>query len=318
MATGVETVPLIPRRRLVGSAFGGFTSIRRGEGTDIASSRPYEPGDHFRTIDWKASARLSAAHGSDEFIVRERLSEEMSRVVLVVDRSPEMALYPRELPWLHKPAAVAAAVELIVASAVNQRALVGYVDLARREGESDEYTPFWQPPRPAAGAWQGDLGERMLGFLQTGWDAPSENVALALEFLITVRSSIPIGAFVFVVSDFTAPVASDVWLRALEQGWDLVPVIVQDPVWEQSFPRIDGVLTAVTDPGTGRIHRVRLSSDEVEARRRANEERLASLTTDFGGLGFDSILVDRDDRDSVHETFMDWSENRILLRGSRW
>ena len=318
MATGVDTVPLIPRRRLVGSAFGGFTSIRRGEGTDIASSRPYEPGDHFRTIDWKASARLSAAHGSDEFIVRERHSEEMARVVIVVDRSPEMALYPRELPWLHKPSAVAAALELIVASALNQRALVGYVDLARRDGVSDEYTPFWQPPRAAAGAWQGDLGERMLGYLETGWDAAPENVALALEFLITVRSAIPLGAFVFVVSDFTAPVATDVWLRALEQGWDLVPVIVQDPVWEQSFPGIDGVLTAVTDPGSGRVRRVRLSSDEVDERRRANEERLASLTTDFGGLGFDSILVDQDDPGAVHETFMDWSEGRILLRGSRW
>jgi hypothetical protein len=242
----------------------------------------------------------------------------MARVVLVVDRSPEMALYPRELPWLHKPSAVAAALELIVASALNQRALVGYVDLAQREGVSDEYTPFWQPPRPGVGAWQGDLGERMLGYLENAWDAPPENVSLSLEFLITVRSSIPLGAFVFVVSDFTTPLSADVWLRALEQGWDLVPVIVQDPVWEQSFPQINGVLTAVADPGNGRIRRVRLSGDEVEERRRANEQRLASLTTDFAGLGFDSVLVDREDRDGVHETFMEWAENRVLLRGRSW
>ena len=147
LAEGVETVPLLPRRRLLGSTFGGFSSIRRGEGTDIASSRPYEPGDHFRTIDWKSSARLSAAHGSDEFIVRERYSEEMSRVVIVVDRRPGMALYPRDLPWLHKPAAVAAAADLITASALNQRGLVGYIDGASHGRDPAEVGPFWQSPR---------------------------------------------------------------------------------------------------------------------------------------------------------------------------
>src|SRR5439155_12397855 len=79
VADTVETVPLYPRRRVVGSPLGGSTSLRRGEGSDIASSRPYQPGDHFRTIDWKASARLSSARGSDEFIVRERYAEQMPR-----------------------------------------------------------------------------------------------------------------------------------------------------------------------------------------------------------------------------------------------
>ena len=161
LAEGVETVPLLPRRRLLGSTFGGFSSIRRGEGTDIASSRPYEPGDHFRTIDWKSSARLSAAHGSDEFIVRERYSEEMSRVVIVVDRRPGMALYPRDLPWLHKPAAVAAAADLITASALNQRGLVGYIDGASHGRDPAEVGPFWQAPRSQSGAWSRDLRDQI-------------------------------------------------------------------------------------------------------------------------------------------------------------
>src|SRR2546423_14658829 len=105
--------------------FGGYTSVRRGEGSDIASSRPYQPGDHFHTIDWKSSARLSSARGSDEFIVRERFSEEMPRAVVVADRRPEMALYPDDLPWLSKPAAVSAAAALIVATPLNQRGLGG-------------------------------------------------------------------------------------------------------------------------------------------------------------------------------------------------
>ncbi len=154
---GAETIPLHPRRRLAGSPFGGFSSVRRGAGSDIASSRPYQPGDHIHTIDWKSSARLSSAHGAAEFIVRERHSEEMPRVVVVVDRRPNMALYPSELPWLDKPGAVASSVALIVASALNQRGLVGYLDLGSHADEGGEAgTPFWSAPR--ATAWQVDLG----------------------------------------------------------------------------------------------------------------------------------------------------------------
>ena len=66
-------------------------------------------------------------------------------VVLVVDRRPAMSLYPRELPWLHKPAAVAAAGRMIVDSALAASGLPGYLDVAdpraprwlRRSGEQN-------------------------------------------------------------------------------------------------------------------------------------------------------------------------------------
>jgi uncharacterized protein (DUF58 family) len=161
LASGAETIPLHPRRRLIGSPFGGFTSLRRGGGTDIASSRPYEPGDHVSEIDWKASARLSAAHGWDEFIVRQQHAEEMSRVVIVADRRPSMALYPTDLPWLNKPTAVTLAADLFVASALNQRGLVGYLDFASHADGHEAGSAFWQRPRAQLGAWQGDLRERV-------------------------------------------------------------------------------------------------------------------------------------------------------------
>jgi hypothetical protein len=318
LGADVETVPLLPRRRLVGSTFGGFTSIRRGEGTDVASSRPYEPGDHFRTIDWKGSARLSAAHGSDEFIVRERHSEEMSRVVVVVDRRPSMALYPRDLPWLHKPVAVAAAVDVIVASALNQRGLVGYVDGASHGEERSSADPFWQRPAAPSGVWGGDLRERFAAFLDGPFDASPDTIERALEFLSSVRSAIPLGSFVFVISDFTAPIDPPTWVKAIEHGWDVIPVIVQDRTWEQSFPEISGVLTTVAEPGTGKLRRVRLDREEIAERRRANEARLATLRGGFAGFGFDAVLVEEDRPEAVRAAFLDWSEARLMLRGRHW
>jgi uncharacterized protein (DUF58 family) len=92
--------PLIPRFRLVGVAFGGIHSARRGLGSDVAGSRPYTTGDDVDAIDWNASAKLSLARDSDEFIVRERFADEAPRVVALCDRRPAMALYPPGLPWL--------------------------------------------------------------------------------------------------------------------------------------------------------------------------------------------------------------------------
>ena len=67
--------PLVPRRRVIGLAFGGVRSARRGIGSDVASTRPYQPGDDLAWMDWAASAKLSAARGEDEFIVRERFAD---------------------------------------------------------------------------------------------------------------------------------------------------------------------------------------------------------------------------------------------------
>src|SRR5690348_13730467 len=159
-----EAIPLHPRRRLMGTAPGGWASVRRGGRADIASSRPYRPGDPIRTIDWKASARLSSARNDDEFIVRERFADEMPAVVLIVDRRPAMALYPPELPWLSKPKAVLAASRILVASAIVQRSLVGYLDLASGSA-------LWEPPRAQVDPWTSDLQERLTAHDDRPFDA---------------------------------------------------------------------------------------------------------------------------------------------------
>jgi uncharacterized protein (DUF58 family) len=299
-----EAIPLYPRRRLLGSAYGIATSVRRGGRADIASSRPYRPGDHFRTIDWKSSARLSSARQSDEFVVRERFADEMPAVVIVADRRPEMALYPSDLPWLEKPAALRATARTLVASALNQRALVAYLDDTR-----------WEPPNAQASAWSGGLQDRLETFFHDGFDAPQDTVERSLEFLVTQRSSLPIGSFVFVLSDFVAPVRPEAWAHAVDHGWDVVPVIIQDPLWEQSFPQIDGVLISLDDARGNAPRRVRLGADEVAERRAENESRLMEIREHFIRLDLDPVVVSVDDEDGVHATLLEWTQARLSARG---
>src|SRR4029079_4647661 len=118
--------PLIPRRRVIGLAFGGVRSARRGVGSDVASAREYRPGDYVAWMDWAASAKLSAARGEDKFIVRERFADEAPRVVVLCDRRPSMSIRASALRPLDKQHALHSTLELIAQSAVAARSLTGY------------------------------------------------------------------------------------------------------------------------------------------------------------------------------------------------
>ena len=301
------TFPLVPRGRIVGLAFGAMCSVRRGTGSDVAGSRTYTPGDDVKAIDWGASARLSSARARDEFVVRELYAEEAPRVVVICDRRPEMRLYPQRLPWLRKPAAQRAALELIRASAIDAHGFVGYLDFGDGAGE-----PFWLPPQTQS-LWEYEEREEETA----KFAAPRDNLSDALEFLLAHPRSVPAGTFVFVLSDFLVSPRVDTWVRALEQRWDLVPVVIQDPVWEQSFPAVERVGLPVASVD-GTVDEVWLRGREVAARRRANDRRWAELMATFAQLDVEPVVVRSDDPRDILRPFLDWAEMRQAAQGPAW
>jgi uncharacterized protein (DUF58 family) len=285
--------PLLSRRRGTGLIGGTRRSVHRGGGFEIASARPYRRGDSVRAIDWKASARMSSARLSDEFIVREHFAEDHPRVVLVVDRRPSMSLYPAELPWLNKPAAVAVAGRMIVESALAAQGYPGYLDLA------DAPAPRWIPPnrRENAGVIRDDELAR------SGYAAAEDNLVTAIRHLERSRSDVPPGSFVFVLSDFLVPPPRAIWRVAGSLGWDVVPVLLQDPTWEQSFPDVAGLMLPLPQP-------LRLTRRDVKERRAANEQRLAELLETFAELEIDPVVLSSADPLDVFDAFMRWHERR--------
>jgi uncharacterized protein (DUF58 family) len=267
----------------------------------VIGSRPYRPGDPISAIDWGATARLSAATGRDEFVVRERLADDAPRVALVLDRRPAMSLYAPPLPWLSKPKVVHEAVAAVVASALAARADLASLDFAGGDA-------YWLPP---AHRDRTELIEARLGVPPT---APENTLERSLTFLGGHRTDLPGGSFVFVFSDFLAPPAAELWLQANDRGWDIVPVVIQDPVWEQSFPELPGVVLPLADPAGGRRLEVRLTRHEVRALRTRNEERLATLLESFSAAGVDPVLLDSSDGSTVERRFLAWAERRLALR----
>jgi uncharacterized protein (DUF58 family) len=307
-ATGreVEPVfPLVPTRRGRRLDVSGRTSRRRGSGGEVAGSRPYRRGDAVRLVDWHASARLSTARAADEFVVRERYSEDVVRVLLVVDRAPTMRLFPAGLPWLHKPDAVRVAARLILASAGAAQALAGYA-------ETGAGAPWIRRPGRDR-ALRREVEARLAA--DAGPPPPRALDALLLQ-LTRSTADVPPGTFVFLVSDWLTAPDPGLLRTAVGLGWDLVPVIVQDATWERSFPDVSGATLPLADPVTGDVRLVRLRRSEARARREANEDRARALRDTFLGLGLDHVVLATAERGEAHAAFLAWARSRLALTRS--
>ncbi len=301
MSARKRAFPLVPRRRLQGTPFGERRSARRGRGSDVAGTRPYVPGDPVSTIDWFASARLSSARGGDEFVVRETYAEEAPRVLIVVDRRPSMALYGPDFPWLSKPDAIRAAADAIARAASAARAELGYADTV---GERTRvYSPGAISPRRVL--------ERMRN---APFDAPSGSLQHALAALLNRRAELPQGSFVFIVSDFLDEVDQGLWARMASSLWDVVPVVVQDPTWEQSFPDVHNVLVPFAAADGEAPTLIRLGPTATAARRRANEARIERLLRTFRVHTFDPVVLDSSQQAAVDSAFLRWAERRQRRR----
>jgi uncharacterized protein (DUF58 family) len=279
-------------------------SARRGMGSDVAGSRPYRPGDDVDAIDWAASARLSIARGTDEFVVREHYAEEAPRVVVFCDRRPAMAATRPPLPWLDKARVLEVAAKLVSDSAVAARSFIGYLDL----GAAGD--PLWRPPRT-----QRDLGRLPE---DRPFAAPADNLARGLQHLLRQRRAVPSGSFVFLLSDFLVPPPRSTWMAVVERRWDVVPVVIQDPLWDSSFPDVAGVVVPFADPETGTVVRVRLSAREAAEFRAANEARRAGLRDTFRSLGLEAVELSSARPQAVLAAFLAWADRRLYVRGRKW
>jgi uncharacterized protein (DUF58 family) len=257
-----------------------------------------------RGIDWAASARLSAARSEDAFIVRERFADESPRVVIVADRRPAMALCPPGLPWLDKAATLRNASLLIATSTARARGAIGSLDY----GDGADTEPAWLSPRPS-GQWR--VEERAASGAFAG---PADAIERSLTYLGRLRSSLPVGSFVFVLSDFLADTGLEAWLEAIGHRWDIVPVVIQDPVWESSFPEIGGVVVTFVDAASGELRRVRMRRGEARRLRAAHEARHEALVHGFIDLGLEPVVLTSADPETILAGFLAWADARLLDR----
>jgi hypothetical protein len=123
---------------------------------------------------------------------------------------------------------------------------------------------------------------------------------------------------VFVLSDFLMELPDAVWISALERRWDIVPVVIQDPVWERSFPDVGGISVPFYDETSGRFVPVRLTQREALRQRVEHEARANELLARLRSLDLGPVLVTTSDRGDIFQAFLEWADERIVSRGHWW
>ena len=94
-------------------------------------------------------------------------------------------------------------------------------------------------------------------------------------------------------------------------------MVVEDPTWEQSFPRVGGIVLRVAGADRRDEEDVWIRRRDAERLAVAHEQRLRSTLAELRQLGLDPVVVGTSDEAAVEELFHDWAERRRALRRRR-
>lgn len=243
---------------------GLYVSPFKGRGMEFDETRPYQPGDDIRSLDWKVTARTGRAH-------TKLFREERERPVLVwVDLRQTMFFATRGV--FKSVMAAKAAALLAWSTAAHSDRLGGLIF-------SDE-THQELPPR------SGKSG--VLRFIQTlshhpAWDQSSKLASAharadtVQHAVIRLRNVVRPGSLVFLLSDFRHLTAqAESHLSQIARHNDVVLIYISDPLESRLPPAgryrfSDGANTLSIDTGDKGIQ------EHYQQRRQAHFERLERL-----------------------------------------
>lgn len=265
----LRTLELTISGRLDGVLHGNHQGLTPGHGSEPGESRPYQPGDDVRRIDWNVTAR------TNETYIREQIADHDLTAWVVVDTSATMQF--GTVPNDKAQTAMATAATIGFLTARNQNR-VGAVLVAGpnihvvppRSGKNQvrAILATLAAPPPSEGAGRADL-------------------AGALDRVGALAKR---RGFVAVISDFAGTGWADA-LGRLGVRHDLLTVTIHDPR-ELDIPPIGLVL--MTDPATGRSREVRVTARVQERFARAASAARNERIDLLGRSGSDLIELSTD------------------------
>ncbi|MEM9065200.1 MAG: DUF58 domain-containing protein [Planctomycetota bacterium] len=184
-------------------AFGSDDSLFVGSGLEYAQSRPYEPGDPVRQIDWKITARSGRAY-LKEYETLKRMS-----TYLLVDTSGSMSVASTRLSKLDLAVWITAAIGLIAIRRLSPVAIVGAGERRTRIKPSMATSDLWRILEPLRAAQPREATD-------------VANQLVSLDPRLTRRS------LIIVISDLHEPEVVGAVCRAAQRH-DTVSLHLNDP-----------------------------------------------------------------------------------------
>lgn len=194
---------MVVRRLAEDLAFGADNSLFVGGGLEYAGSRPYQPGDPVRMLNWRLTARTGIP------FVKEYEALKRTNVYILVDTSASMAVSSQPLSKHDLAVWIAAAVGLIAQRRMSPVAVVGAGARETRIEPSLSRGDLWRAMEPLR---TGDLGE-------------ATRLAERLRKLV---ARVDRTALMVVLSDLHDPDALGA-LKHAAQGHDCLALHLQDP-----------------------------------------------------------------------------------------
>jgi len=218
---------------------GSFSSyLNATRGIELDELRQYQPGDEFRSIDWKATTRTGALH------VRLKLVDKRTNIFFLIDRSGSTKFGTARFTKENIQSSI---ISVLVQSATETGNLVSFITFTNK---IEHYMP------PQAGQKEGvRLAGNMMNDKANGRHT---NINCAFKFLNSMRFA---PSLVFVLSDFFAPYDYESSLKSLVRKHDVIPIIISD-IREESFPKARGFV-AVKDLETQGVKYLDLSQDLI-------------------------------------------------------
>ncbi|HPY40874.1 MAG TPA: DUF58 domain-containing protein [Thiolinea sp.] len=219
----------LAKRHVRARQVGLHRSVFKGRGMDFAESRPYQPGDDVRTIDWRVTARSGKVH-------TKIFQEEREKPVLIwLDLRPSMFFATR---GRFKSVVAAETAGLLIWKTLSEGDRAGGV-----LQQSSEHFEF-KPSRSRSS---------VLGFMRALTEATQQDAAqlpvsdssLLRDSWQRLRRVTESGTQVFIISDFRQTTAAALQqLAMIHRQASITLVMVRDPLEDQLPPQ--GVLR-VTD-----------------------------------------------------------------------
>jgi uncharacterized protein (DUF58 family) len=290
-------IQLFSRLKLRNIFAGEWESVYTGEGIEYAAVKPFEPGDDLRDLDLRALAQTG-----EEEIVQRAAGREL-KVFVWADCSGSMLAAEQAL-LAAKAEIRDIAIALLLYSAWNAYSPTGLCAFAQ------EVWRFF-PARP---------GERycdeMLNWLVEREEQARPGRADMAGAIRCMLQRVARQSLVFLVSDFQdAAFGGDftALLRPAAARFDLVPVVIRDPLEKEGALRRPLRISMCDIEGSGRGE-IYLTPDRLRDLQQSSAEHLAHLEQGFRQVGLDHIVLDSPRAESCYQTLAGFFQARRRRR----
>lgn len=270
-------------QRMVANLFAGsFSSyLNTTRGIELDELRQYQPGDEFKSIDWKTTTRTGVLH------VRLKLVDKRTNIFFLIDRSESKKFGSTNFT---KEDIQLSIIPILVQAATESGNLVSFITFTDR---IEKYVPPLAGQKESIRIAQSIMCDRNKGI--------RTNINCALKFLNSMQFT---PSLVFILSDFFAPFDYERALKFLAKKHDVIPIIISD-IREEAFPKARGFV-AVKNLETQSVKYLDLSKGLL-----ANSQHFNL----FNKLNLDYLTLMTDqDEEQWTKALSDFFDNRTRRR----